>query len=488
MATKKSPQKNKSSSTRKTSTQTTQAAHTKPQFSEAANRQMWAVFVFAFGILFASMTLIKGQKVWLFFHNFVLGMFGWSAFLIAPIFFYIAIMATLDKPLGSIKHKLWQTFLLVGFISGAVQVFGSGIPIIDGLWNKVKCLFRDGIALEGGGVVSGVFGLPFLNWFGATGAKITMILLIFVSFMVLSGGTLIGLYHSAKKPVKKLEEVYTEKAAQRAEQPKRKPFNIDIPMDEDVKSDEFISPMGEEETIPIPAKQIESKKKRTAAEASESISSLMKKEILPMPPSEQEAVTVEPVQDDIIPIPEETFEPVPMLDDIIGKLLDGEHFEDNDEGAVKTENISDEMLNGIMAEPFDRLSEAMVKEEEKPETYNYPPLDILQEPKPVSGDNITEELKGTAEKLVSTLKSFGVETRIIDIARGPAVTRYELQPSVGVKISKITGLADDIALNLAASGVRIEAPIPNKAAVGIEIPNRIVSSVSIREILDTPEF
>ncbi|MEG1869982.1 MAG: hypothetical protein RR205_03945, partial [Oscillospiraceae bacterium] len=75
-------------------------------------------------------------------------------------------------------------------------------------------MFRDGIALEGGGVVSGVFGLPFLNWFGATGAKITMILLIFVSFMVLSGGTLIGLYHSAKKPVKKLEEVYTEKAAQ----------------------------------------------------------------------------------------------------------------------------------------------------------------------------------------------------------------------------------------------------------------------------------
>ncbi|MEG1869981.1 MAG: hypothetical protein RR205_03940 [Oscillospiraceae bacterium] len=106
MATKKSPQKNKSSSTRKTSTQTTQAAHTKPQFSEAANRQMWAVFVFAFGILFASMTLIKGQKVWLFFHNFVLGMFGWSAFLIAPIFFYIAIMATLDKPLVRVFQLL----------------------------------------------------------------------------------------------------------------------------------------------------------------------------------------------------------------------------------------------------------------------------------------------------------------------------------------------------------------------------------------------
>ena len=89
---------------------------------------------------------------------------------------------------------------------------------------------------------------------------------------------------------------------------------------------------------------------------------------------------------------------------------------------------------------------------------------------------------------MSTLQSFGVQTRIIDIARGPAVTRYELQPSAGVKISKITNLADDIALNLAASGVRIEAPIPNKPAVGIEVPNKVVSTVSIREIIDSPEF
>jgi S-DNA-T family DNA segregation ATPase FtsK/SpoIIIE len=81
-----------------------------------------------------------------------------------------------------------------------------------------------------------------------------------------------------------------------------------------------------------------------------------------------------------------------------------------------------------------------------------------------------------------------VETRITDISRGPAVTRYELQPSAGVKISRITALSDDIALNLAAAGVRIEAPIPNKAAVGIEVPNKTVSVVHIREIIDSPEF
>lgn len=102
-------------------------------------------------------------------------------------------------------------------------------------------------------------------------------------------------------------------------------------------------------------------------------------------------------------------------------------------------------------------------EPEEPE-YIKPPISILNEVDKPSEENLQEELRSNAEKLVSTLQSFGVQTRIIDIARGPAVTRYELQPSAGVKISKITNLADDIALNLAASGVGLEAPIPNKPA------------------------
>ncbi|HAY96869.1 MAG TPA: hypothetical protein DCY23_00810, partial [Ruminococcaceae bacterium] len=101
---------------------------------------------------------------------------------------------------------------------------------------------------------------------------------------------------------------------------------------------------------------------------------------------------------------------------------------------------------------------------------------------------LSAELDSTADKLVETLKSFGVETRIVDISRGPTVTRYELQPSAGVKISKITNLADDIALNLATAGVRIEAPIPNKAAVGIEVPNKASAVVGVRGILESPAF
>ena len=122
------------------------------------------------------------------------------------------------------------------------------------------------------------------------------------------------------------------------------------------------------------------------------------------------------------------------------------------------------------------------------EDYHLPPVSLLKPPKAKAGGDVTEELKANAARLVDTLKSFGVQTRIVDICRGPAVTRYELQPSAGVKISKITNLADDIALNLATAGVRIEAPIPNKPAVGIEVPNRVVDTVSIRELIDSDEF
>jgi S-DNA-T family DNA segregation ATPase FtsK/SpoIIIE len=129
--------------------------------------------------------------------------------------------------------------------------------------------------------------------------------------------------------------------------------------------------------------------------------------------------------------------------------------------------------------------------ENKQETfvYNFPPVDLLKTAdNSLNSEDAEKEMKNNADTLVDTLNSFGVQTRIVDIHRGPTVTRYELQPSAGVKISKITSLSDDIALNLAAAGVRIEAPIPGKAAVGIEVPNRVKDTVSIREMIESPEF
>ncbi|MDF2538912.1 MAG: cell division FtsK/SpoIIIE [Herbinix sp.] len=121
--------------------------------------------------------------------------------------------------------------------------------------------------------------------------------------------------------------------------------------------------------------------------------------------------------------------------------------------------------------------------------YIFPSLNLLTSPKPKTGKNITEKgLKETAMKLQSTLESFGVHVTVTNVSCGPAVTRYELQPEQGVKVSRITSLADDIKLNLAASDVRIEAPIPGKAAVGIEVPNKENSMVTLREMLESKEF
>ncbi|MDR1260795.1 MAG: DNA translocase FtsK [Oscillospiraceae bacterium] len=120
--------------------------------------------------------------------------------------------------------------------------------------------------------------------------------------------------------------------------------------------------------------------------------------------------------------------------------------------------------------------------------YELPSLELLNCPKPINMAKLGDELKITAGKLIDTLKSFGVGATIVDISKGPSVTRYELQPSVGIKISKITGLADDIALNLATAGVRIEAPIPNKAAIGIEVPNKKTGVVNIREVIESEAF
>ncbi len=120
--------------------------------------------------------------------------------------------------------------------------------------------------------------------------------------------------------------------------------------------------------------------------------------------------------------------------------------------------------------------------------YKFPPPSLLENHASSTGKIKPEDLREKAKKLVDTLKSFGVEAKVLEVSRGPSVTRFELQPSAGVKVSKIVNLADDIALNLAAFGVRIEAPIPGKAAVGIEIPNQSISTVSLKDVLESKEF
>lgn len=565
----------KQSTTKKTTTKKPTAKQLELQ--QKAHRELLAIIMFALGILIFFMTLIRGQNVWQWFHNLLLGFFGWSAYLISPLFMYIAIMAAKDRPFDIVKHKVWQSLVLVCLISGATQIFGEGIPPVDGVFRKVGYLFAEGIELNGGGVISVITGVPLLSLFGNVGAMITIILLIFVFTMIVTGATLYDLYRNAKKPVKKIEEVYTAHVEYRENNPRpeapllsrKQRFNIDIPVTDTVLPDHLMEePKKTEEkpTVkPQPAVKVpeEPKQEEIApsvisfqkakeqrdqylhshqkAESSDSIEDLLppamktpedaKKEkkkdpiiealinkaVQPPKLTEMDSsfsqtlseqnkimseITDKKIISDLIQAKEEpateTVLDAPVDEEDAGFRFDfkaerpkltlvepavAEEIpaEVSQEQEEETPPATDEEV----AEMVSQLEESVEAEEEP---YTPPPVDLLNDMPQTTDPNLQEELRVNAEKLVDTLRSFGVQTRIVDIARGPAVTRYELQPSAGVKISKITGLADDIALNLAASGVRIEAPIPNKPAVGIEVPNKVVSTVSIREVIDSDEF
>ncbi len=142
---------------------------------------------------------------------------------------------------------------------------------------------------------------------------------------------------------------------------------------------------------------------------------------------------------------------------------------------------------GVTASDVQISKNIEAAEKKMPKKYIFPPLSRLQKGSGASADN-TQELKETAMRLQQTLNTFGVRVTVTDISQGPSVTRYELQPEQGVKVSKIVSLTDDIKLNLAATDIRIEAPIPGKAAVGIEVPNKETMGVALRDLFESKEF
>ncbi|WP_298837584.1 FtsK/SpoIIIE family DNA translocase [Clostridium sp.] len=161
-----------------------------------------------------------------------------------------------------------------------------------------------------------------------------------------------------------------------------------------------------------------------------------------------------------------------------------EKFNSNNTRGTKVKHIDNSIKQELEQEI--QLNSVQTKPDYK---YEYPTLELLNENiTSKMNKNDKKELLNNANKLQETLSSFGVEAKVIQVTKGPSVTRFELQPNAGVKVSKIVNLADDIALNLASSGVRIEAPIPGKAAVGIEVPNKELSAVYLREVIESNEF
>lgn len=454
MAAKKKSGKSRAGSATATKIQNSAARKEAVQ----GRRQLLSVIWFAVAVFLLCVVFIPGQNVWLAIHNFIFGVFGVTAYFYPFLLGFVAVLFAMDKIGGSMNAKVIESGILVILVGAAVDIFSKHNDALT-FWQHLTAAYKSGSHLKSGGFLGALVGQPLYLAFGKTGAAITAILLIFVFLMIITGTTLMSLFRTMARPVKSISEqaenayqARLERESEEAQSGKQlkviKGFNVDIPVDD----------IPEKRNIPKTSLD-EKQRKVVSAYYGET------------PESEPEKPAV--------PEPEEKTDDIkPEIETALKAAKTEAEAEKRDIPPEKT------------AEPTKPAEFSVPEKDAEPKTegYSYPPLSLLNKSKATDTAALSAELDHTAEHLVETLKSFGVETRIVDISRGPTVTRYELQPCAGVKISKITNLADDIALNLATAGVRIEAPIPNKAAVGIEVPNKASAVVGVRGILESPAF
>ena len=321
--------------------------------------------------------------------------------------------------------------------------------------------------LRGGGLASALLGWPLLSLFKRVGAGIVIVLVAFTFIMLLTNVTLPQLLKAVSKPFVKSYEAVNEERIERAAQPPKPPREkkeprrngrVDIakfyPDDGPDTAAEAFVPVAEEEeaTDKVDASKID----------------------MPVHPVKAPVITHEKLEETAKTTDNEELK----------KIIENAIGDSREEKKSKDEPVKPPVVN------VDKNGQTTFFEKDnKISAYVYPPVDILKYAKnPVASEIVQQEIQEKSAKLVETLETYGAKTRIVGIHRGPSVTRYELQPAAGVRVSKITGLADDIALNLAAMSVRIEAPVPGKACIGIEVPNDHRDTVSLRELIDSEEY
>ena len=346
-------------------------------------------------------------------------------------------------------HKYRYVFLSLSVMSAAALhtlFFVSAHP--DFFTGSLKTSFEivsdSSKSYSSGGLIGAIIALPLRALVDTAGACIILIALMLASFVIATG----------KQPFVMLAKFISTLISNR--------MNKDDEDEEDSASGEIKVNGVEEENE-------HGKKKRSILPPSKDKETKKKKK-----EETQEAIDA--------PAPSE-FK-INLYSDKKGEVAKTEIPEDIKKMAM-------EESGGVEKEKADTTPIEVTEEEIETDyiEYTFPPIDLLAKAKaPSGGQERPEDLRTQAKKLVDTLASFGVEAKVLEVSKGPSVTRFELQPSAGVKVSKIVNLADDIALNLAAFGVRIEAPIPGKAAVGIEIPNKSTSMVPLRDVIDCDEF
>ncbi len=431
--------------------------------------RMWSTILFVIGILVVCLTYIKGQTVWTFCHNILWGLFGISTVMVAPIVIYVAIMMALDKSKSAVIVKLLQGLFLMLLVSPAFEIIGCLINGAEAyaldFTESMTLLYKNGVDMKGGGAFSVFLGWTLTKLFGAVCALIVIILFVLLMIMLLTNITFVDVakfiarrFKSVRESMKEMEEEKTQEFIERERTKLAK----------------------ETEKVSDKKPSKERKKSTDGFDASKYINEDFgkKKEKEKEPEKKPESIA--------------DSEPYVFFGDERKetKVKDKKAVKAKAPVEIEEDNTISESdtVNPIYVDD-DGQTTLIETEDNTKSTYQKPSVELLNMPtRTLSEEECRAEIQHNSETLVECLKSFGVSTRITEIHRGPSVTRYEIQPAAGVKVSRITGLVDDIALNLAANGVRIEAPIPGKAAVGIELANKNRDIVNIRELIDSEEF
>lgn len=434
---------------------------------ERENRRFWSYILFFFGILELLITFVEGDGLWKWLHELNRGLFGVTVFLFAPMIIYVALMIASDVTHNKVIAKVVEGSVLMLLISGMAQIIQVGSVDGSSFWLKLVGLFNDGKQLRGGGLASALLGWPLLSLFKRVGAGIVIVLVAFTFIMLLTNVTLPQLLKAVSKPFIKSYEAVNEERIERAAQPPKPPREKKEPRRNGrVDIAKFYPDDGPdtaaEAFVPV-------------AEAEEATDKVDASKIdMPVHPVKAPVITHEKLEETAKTTDNEELK----------KIIENAIGDSREEKKSKDEPVKPPVVN------VDKNGQTTFFEKDnKISAYVYPPVDILKYAKnPVASEIVQQEIQEKSAKLVETLETYGAKTRIVGIHRGPSVTRYELQPAAGVRVSKITGLADDIALNLAAMSVRIEVPVPGKACIGIEVPNDHRDTVSLRELIDSEEY
>ena len=359
---------------------------------------------------------------------FFFGVFGLMAYVFPALLFIGTAFYISNKNNALIRRKMSGALASMFFMCGFLQLITVGVP--EGNWLITS--YRECAADKIGGGITGAFqAWLFSMAFGTIGAYVIVIIGLIIAAIIMTQRPVISSLRSCG------ETAYRNASKTRKEKPKRL----------DKKPDKT-------ERKPVDVVIVPEMKEKKTPDFLE--------DYLP----EQEIPLLNP-KEAVIP---EFQEEKPVSRE-----------------RKKNPSSSPETIRESIHDIKDEIEEHS-GEGGSENTYEFPPLGLLKRTKPGEGGNDSSSLKATALKLQQTLKSFGVNVTITDVSCGPKVTRYELQPEQGVKVNKIVSLADDIKLNLAAEDIRIEAPIPGKAAVGIEVPNKKASVVLLRDLLESEEF